>query len=76
MRTAFEFVARQLDTLWLRRTWTRGIQDVEALAGLFNVSRPAMEKRLRYLGFIDDEPNRSVASYFRRAANPVVAVGS
>jgi hypothetical protein len=28
-----------------------------------------MEKRLRYLGFIDDEPNRSIASYFRRATN-------
>jgi Zn-dependent peptidase ImmA (M78 family) len=52
--------------LWLRRAWTRGIQDPEALAGLFNVSRPAMEKRLRYLGFVDDEPNRAVASYFRR----------
>src|SRR5215212_1146576 len=53
--------------LWLRRIWARGIQDPDALAGLFNVSRPAMDKRLRYLGFIDDEPNRSVASYFRRA---------
>src|SRR5829696_1868182 len=55
--------------LWLRRAWTRGIQDPDALAGLFNVSQPAMEKRLRYLGFIDDEPNRSIASYFRRGTN-------
>ena len=45
------------------------IQDPDALAGLFNVSQPAMEKRLRYLGFVDDEPNRSIASYFRRGNN-------
>jgi Zn-dependent peptidase ImmA (M78 family) len=53
--------------LWLRRAWTSGIQDPEALAGLFNVSRAAMDKRLAYLGFIDDEPDRTVASYFRKA---------
>ena len=41
----------------------------DALAGLFNVSQPAMEKRLRYLGFIDNEPNRAIASYFRRGTN-------
>lgn len=57
--------------LWLRRVWTRGIQDTDALAGLFTVSQPAMEKRLRYLGFIDNEPNRAIASYFRRATNQV-----
>jgi Zn-dependent peptidase ImmA (M78 family) len=57
--------------LWLRRAWTSGIQDPEALAGLFNVSQPAMQKRLRYLGFIDDQPDRPLASYFRRAANPL-----
>lgn len=61
--------------LWLRRAWTRGIQDADALAGLFNVSRPAMDKRLRYLGFIDAEPDRSVASYFRRATNQLDAAG-
>jgi Zn-dependent peptidase ImmA (M78 family) len=51
--------------LWLRRAWTGGIQDVDALAGLFVVSRQAMEKRLKFLGFIDDQPERTVASYFR-----------
>lgn len=53
--------------VWLRRAWTSGIQDPEALAGLFVVSTQAMDKRLRYLGFVDDEPERSIASYFRRA---------
>lgn len=52
--------------LWLRRCWTRGLQDVEALAGLFVVSMPAMEKRLQYLGFIERHPDRTVASYFRQ----------
>jgi hypothetical protein len=51
--------------LWLRRAWTRGIQDPDALAGLFNVSQPAMEKRLRYLGFIDAEPDRSLPATSR-----------
>jgi Zn-dependent peptidase ImmA (M78 family) len=55
--------------LWLRRAWTGGLQDPEALAGLFVVSLPAMEKRLKYLGFLNDEPERSVASYFRRATD-------
>ena len=50
---------------WVRRAWTSGIQDPEAFAGLFNVSLQAMERRLRYLGFIEDEPDRPVASYFR-----------
>lgn len=52
---------------WLRRAWTSGIQDPEALAGLFNVSLPAMQRRLRYLGYLDDEPDRATASYFRSA---------
>lgn len=51
--------------LWLRRSWTRGLQDPEALAGLFKVSRQAMDKRLRYLGFVDDDADRSTVSYFR-----------
>lgn len=51
--------------LSLRRAWTRGLQDPEALAGLFKVSRQAMDKRLRYLGYIEDEPERPVQSYFR-----------
>jgi hypothetical protein len=55
--------------MWLRRCWTRGLQDVEALAGLFVVSAPAMEKRLQYLGFIDSHPDRTVASYFRQSSD-------
>jgi len=51
--------------MWLRRAWTNGIQDPEALAGLFKVSQQAMEIRLRYLGYTEDEPDRDVASYFR-----------
>ncbi len=52
---------------WLRRSWTRGLQDPEALAGLFKVSRQAIDRRLRTLGYIDDESDaaRTVASYFR-----------
>lgn len=56
---------------WLRRSWTRGLQDPEALAGLFGVSEAAMEKRLQYLGFIDREGGRSTASYFRLREMPV-----
>jgi Zn-dependent peptidase ImmA (M78 family) len=51
--------------MWVRRAWTGGIQDPEALAGLFKVSTEAMTTRLTYLGFIDREPGRSLASYFR-----------
>jgi Zn-dependent peptidase ImmA (M78 family) len=50
----------------LRQAWTRGLQDPEALAGLFQVSRQAMDKRLSYLQFIDSHPDRPTASYFRR----------
>ena len=55
---------------WLRRVWTRGLQDPEALAGLFKVSRQAMDHRLRALGFVDPEPDREVASYFRTGHLP------
>jgi len=50
---------------WLRRAWTHGLQDPEALAGLFKVSLQAMNKRLTYLGYVDAEPDRSITSYFR-----------
>jgi Zn-dependent peptidase ImmA (M78 family) len=53
--------------LWLRKVWTGGLQDPEALAGLFRVSLQAMDKRLKYLGFVDTEPDRPTATYFRRA---------
>jgi Zn-dependent peptidase ImmA (M78 family) len=51
--------------LLVRRAWTSGIQDPEALAGLFKVSREAMLNRLIYLQYLDDQPERPVASYFR-----------
>jgi Zn-dependent peptidase ImmA (M78 family) len=50
---------------WVTASWTNGIQDAYALAGLFQVSVSAMEVRLRRLGLRDDEPERDVASYFR-----------
>jgi Zn-dependent peptidase ImmA (M78 family) len=49
----------------VRRAWTGGLRDPEALAGLFKVSVQAMDKRLKYLQYIDDQPQRPVASYFR-----------
>jgi len=52
--------------MWLKRAWAGGVQDVTALAGLFNVSEEAMERRLKFLGFIDDEPGRPLRTYFRR----------
>jgi hypothetical protein len=51
---------------WVKQAWANGIQDVAALAGLFNVSDEAMAKRLRFLGFIDGN-SRSVKTYFRLA---------
>ena len=50
----------------LRKVWMGGLQDPEALAGLFKVSRQAMDKRLSYLQFVDAQPDRPTASYFRR----------
>ena len=50
----------------IRRAWTGGLRDPEALAGLFKVSRQAMDKRLTYLQFIDGQPDRPIKSYFRR----------
>lgn len=53
--------------MWLKRAWFNGIQDIVALAGLFNVSEEAMSKRLAFLGFLE-EPERPVRTYFRREA--------
>lgn len=58
--------------LQLRRAWTHGLQDPEALAGLFKVSLEAMAHRLRYLQYIDDEPNRSLSTYFRYPHTPAL----
>jgi Zn-dependent peptidase ImmA (M78 family) len=47
----------------VKRAWGSGIQDIDALAGLFKVSVSAMQIRLDYLGLTDDE--RPVETYFR-----------
>jgi Zn-dependent peptidase ImmA (M78 family) len=58
----------------LRRAWTSGIQDPEALAGLFKVSAEAMDTRLKHLQFIDSEPERPTTSYFRRQGDRLIHV--
>jgi hypothetical protein len=50
----------------LKQAWARGIQDVNALAGLFDVSSEAMHIRLSNEGFLDDS-SRPIATYFRRS---------
>ncbi|MGH9930059.1 MAG: ImmA/IrrE family metallo-endopeptidase [Pyrinomonadaceae bacterium] len=54
-------------SMLLKRAWSRGIQDVPALAALFTVSAEAMHIRLENEGFIDTDP-RPIATYFRRSA--------
>lgn len=49
---------------WVKRAWASGIQDEEALAGLFKVSVEAMHTRLIYLGYLGDD-RRPLADYFR-----------
>ncbi|WP_375477498.1 ImmA/IrrE family metallo-endopeptidase [uncultured Jatrophihabitans sp.] len=56
--------------MWLRRVWARGIQDPEALAGLFKVSEAAMRRRLTYLQYLNDEPDRATSTYFRMTTPP------
>lgn len=51
----------------VKQAWANGIQDIEALAGLFKVSMTAMQIRLDYLGLSDGE--RPVETYFRREAS-------
>lgn len=50
----------------VKRAWAHGIQDVDALAGLFKVSLSAMRVRLDFLGLSDTE--RPIETYFRRSA--------
>lgn len=52
--------------MWVKRAYSNGIQEVAALAGLFNVSEEAMHIRLVFLGIIDEEPQRVTRSFFRR----------
>ena len=51
---------------WVKRAYGNRIQDVTALAGLFNVSEEAMHIRLQFLGITDHEPGRPTRSFFRR----------
>lgn len=55
----------------VKRAWGSGIQDIDALAGLFKVSASAMQVRLDYLGLTDGE--RPVETYFRRSGRYDVA---
>jgi Zn-dependent peptidase ImmA (M78 family) len=50
---------------WLKRVWANGIQDVSTLAAVFQVSEEAMERRLKFLGYIDDDP-KPLKAYFRK----------
>jgi predicted transcriptional regulator len=59
---------------WVKRLWTGGLQDIDALSARFRVSPAAMQRRLTQLGLIDRQrrcPARStgydVSRYFRRA---------
>jgi Zn-dependent peptidase ImmA (M78 family) len=51
----------------VKRAWANGIQDTDALAGLFKVSASAMQIRLDHLGLTDDD--QPVETYFRRSAS-------
>lgn len=58
---------------WVKRAWASGMQDEEALAGLFKVSVEAMHNRLIYLGYVGDD-SRPLAEYFRSDVTvPVLA---
>jgi Zn-dependent peptidase ImmA (M78 family) len=56
-RVADRFAAALLmPKLQIRRDWTDGLQEVGILARRYNVSRPAMEVRLRQLGLLAATP--------------------
>lgn len=54
---------------FIKHVWQQGIQDEEALAGLFKVSVEAMHTRLIYLGYVDED-RRPLAEYFRTESQP------
>ncbi len=58
---------------WIKHAHVQGIQDEEALAGMFMVSIEAMHNRLIHLGYIGDD-RRPLADYFR--GDQVVPEGS
>jgi predicted transcriptional regulator len=49
---------------WIKRAWGNGIQGVEELAGLFNVTPSAIRTRLQYLDLLPDD--RPTDVFFRR----------
>jgi Zn-dependent peptidase ImmA (M78 family) len=57
---------------WIKRVWGNGLQDVNTLAALFNVSADAMEKRLKFLGYIEDDP-KPLKAYFRKESVALTA---
>jgi Zn-dependent peptidase ImmA (M78 family) len=57
---------------WVKHYWASGLQDPEALAGLFRVSLQAMTTRLTYLGFLEDD-QRPTISYFRYESRTILA---
>jgi Zn-dependent peptidase ImmA (M78 family) len=61
---------------WIKRAWSRGVQDQVALAAMFAVSEAAMAVRLQQIGLTEPRTrharfksrlSRPIASYFRRA---------
>lgn len=52
---------------WLKRAWADGIQDVDELAKIFGVSRPAMIVRLDQTGLRPSSADLSVRDSLRRA---------
>ena len=47
--------------MWVKRAWREGVQDVDALARIFQVSQVAMRVRLQSIGLIETAPRCLVA---------------
>jgi excisionase family DNA binding protein len=60
----------------LRKLWRLGIQAPDALAAEFGMSEDAINIRLRATGLVDDDRDRAVEEFFRRAVPPKVPPGS
>jgi Zn-dependent peptidase ImmA (M78 family) len=67
---------------WVKRLWTSGTQDTEALTAAFNVSPAAMDRRLQDLGLVESgkrwarsEPE-TVQRYFRAAPAGTLVLAS
>lgn len=57
---------------WIKRIWANGLQDLATLALLFKVSEEAMERRLKFLGYISGAP-KPLKAYFRRESVALAA---